>query len=31
VGGTVEKMGSRKAVEIEPLGITFEADTLAVR
>ncbi len=31
VGGTVEKMGSRKAVEVEPLGITFEADTLAVR
>jgi phosphoribosylformylglycinamidine cyclo-ligase len=31
VGGTVEKMGNRKAVEIEPLGITFEADTLAVR
>jgi phosphoribosylformylglycinamidine cyclo-ligase len=31
VGGTVVKMGARKAVEIEPLGITFEADTLAVR
>ncbi|HEV2295872.1 MAG TPA: AIR synthase related protein [Tepidisphaeraceae bacterium] len=31
VGGTVEKLGSRKAVEIEPLGITFEGDTLAVR
>ena len=31
VGGTVAKMGTRKAVEIEPLGITFEADTLAVR
>jgi len=29
--GSVEKLGSRKAVEIEPLGITFEADTLAVR
>ncbi len=31
LGGTVEKLGDRKAVEIEPLGITFEADTLAVR
>ena len=31
VGGTVEKMGTRKAVEIAPLGITFDADTLAVR
>ena len=31
VGGTVQKSGDRKAVEIEPLGITFEADTLAVR
>jgi phosphoribosylformylglycinamidine cyclo-ligase len=31
VGGTVEKMGTRKAVEIEPLGITFEAESLAVR
>jgi phosphoribosylformylglycinamidine cyclo-ligase len=31
VGGTVEKRGSRKAVEIEPLGITFEGETLQVR
>jgi phosphoribosylformylglycinamidine cyclo-ligase len=31
VGGTVEKMGARKAVVIEPLGVTFEAETLAVR
>ena len=31
VGGSVEKMGTRKAVEIAPLGITFEANTLAVR
>ncbi|MGB7160880.1 MAG: AIR synthase related protein [Tepidisphaeraceae bacterium] len=31
VGGSVEKLGGRKAVEIEPLGITFEGDTLAVR
>jgi phosphoribosylformylglycinamidine cyclo-ligase len=29
--GTVEKQGNRKAVEIEPLGITFEGETLAVR
>jgi phosphoribosylformylglycinamidine cyclo-ligase len=31
VGGRVEKQGSRKAVVIEPLGITFESDTLQVR
>jgi phosphoribosylformylglycinamidine cyclo-ligase len=31
VGGTVLKQGSRKAVEIVPLGITFEAETLRVR
>ena len=31
VGGKVYKQGSRKAVEITPLGITFEADTLQVR
>jgi phosphoribosylformylglycinamidine cyclo-ligase len=31
VGGTVHKEGSRKAVDIPPLGITFEADTLQVR
>ncbi len=31
VGGTVQKQGHRKAVEIVPLGITFEADTLNVR
>ena len=31
VGGTVEKRGPRKAVEIEPLGITFEGETLQVR
>jgi phosphoribosylformylglycinamidine cyclo-ligase len=29
--GTVLKQGSRKAVEIVPLGITFEGDTLKVR
>ena len=29
--GTVVKQGSRKAVEIEPLGITFEAESLQVR
>jgi phosphoribosylformylglycinamidine cyclo-ligase len=29
--GTVEKQGDRKAVEIAPLGITFEGDTLQVR
>lgn len=31
VGGQVRKDGNRKAVEIEPLGITFEGDTLQVR
>ncbi len=29
--GTVLKDGQRKAVELRPLGITFEADTLQVR
>jgi phosphoribosylformylglycinamidine cyclo-ligase len=31
VGGTVVKQGQRRAVEIEPLGITFEADSLHLR
>ncbi|HEX8522226.1 MAG TPA: AIR synthase-related protein [Tepidisphaeraceae bacterium] len=31
LAGTVEKAGMRKAVEIPPLDITFEADTLQVR
>jgi phosphoribosylformylglycinamidine cyclo-ligase len=31
VGGTVVKDGSRKAVEIEPLGLTFDSDSLQVR
>jgi phosphoribosylformylglycinamidine cyclo-ligase len=31
VGGTVEKEGNRKAVEIVPLGVTFEAESLQVR
>jgi phosphoribosylformylglycinamidine cyclo-ligase len=31
LGGTVVKQGARKAVEIIPLGITFEADSLKVR
>jgi phosphoribosylformylglycinamidine cyclo-ligase len=31
IGGTVQKQGTRKAVEIEPLGITFEGETLQVR
>ncbi len=31
VGGTVHDAGGRKAVEIGPLGITFEGDTLKVR
>ena len=31
VGGSVIKQGQRKAVEIVPLGITFEAETLQVR
>jgi phosphoribosylformylglycinamidine cyclo-ligase len=31
VGGTVQKDGDRKAVEIESLGITFDAESLKVR
>jgi phosphoribosylformylglycinamidine cyclo-ligase len=31
LGGTVVRDGSRKAVEIVPLGITFDAQTLQVR
>jgi phosphoribosylformylglycinamidine cyclo-ligase len=31
VGGTVVKQDNRKAVEIVPLNITFEGDTLNVR
>jgi phosphoribosylformylglycinamidine cyclo-ligase len=31
VGGTVQKQGSRKAVEIVPAGITFEGETLQLR
>jgi phosphoribosylformylglycinamidine cyclo-ligase len=31
VGGTVRKDGDRKAVEIESLGITFDAESLKVR
>ncbi|MDP9175134.1 MAG: AIR synthase-related protein [Planctomycetota bacterium] len=31
LGGAVQKEGNRKAVEILPLGITFEEDTLQVR
>jgi phosphoribosylformylglycinamidine cyclo-ligase len=31
VAGSVLKQGNRKAVEIAPLGITFEAETLQVR
>ncbi len=31
IAGTVHKEGHRKAVEIEPLGITFEGETLQVR
>jgi hypothetical protein len=31
VGGYVQKDGDRKAVEIEPLGITYEGETLRVR
>jgi phosphoribosylformylglycinamidine cyclo-ligase len=31
LGGTVVKDGARKAVEIEPLGIAFEGETLQVR
>ena len=31
IAGAVHKMGTRKAVEIVPLGITFESETLQVR
>jgi phosphoribosylformylglycinamidine cyclo-ligase len=31
VAGTVTRQGSRKAVEVEPLGIVFESSTLQVR
>ena len=31
VGGAATKQGRRRAVEVPPLGITFESDTLAVR
>ncbi len=31
IAGTVRKQGDRKAVEIVPLGITFEGETLRVR
>lgn len=31
IAGSVRKQGDRKAVEIVPLGITFEGDTLQVR
>ena len=31
IAGSVKKDGDRKAVEITPLGITFEGDTLQVR
>jgi phosphoribosylformylglycinamidine cyclo-ligase len=31
VAGVVRKQGGRKAVEIKPLGITFEGETLKVR
>jgi phosphoribosylformylglycinamidine cyclo-ligase len=31
IGGTVVKDGTRKGVEIEPLGIKFDEDTLQVR
>ena len=31
IAGSVKKDGDRKAVEIAPLGITFEGDTLQVR
>jgi phosphoribosylformylglycinamidine cyclo-ligase len=31
MGGRVERHGNRKAVEIEPLGITFDAESLQVR
>lgn len=31
LGGTVQKQGDRKAVDIVPLGITFQGETLQVR
>jgi phosphoribosylformylglycinamidine cyclo-ligase len=31
IAGTVQKLGERKAVDIVPLGITFEGETLQVR
>jgi phosphoribosylformylglycinamidine cyclo-ligase len=31
IGGHVHREGTRKAVEIVPLGITFEGETLQVR
>lgn len=31
IGGAVQKQGERKAVDIVPLGITFEGETLQVR
>jgi phosphoribosylformylglycinamidine cyclo-ligase len=31
IGGTVHKDGGRKAVEIESLGVTFDAESLKVR
>jgi phosphoribosylformylglycinamidine cyclo-ligase len=31
IGGTVIKDQNRKAVEIIPLGLTYEADTLKLR
>jgi len=31
IGGTVHRIGSRKGVDIEPLGIHFEAESLQVR
>ncbi|WP_404420664.1 AIR synthase-related protein [Nibricoccus sp. IMCC34717] len=31
IAGTVRKQGARKAVDIKPLGIVFEGDTLQVR
>jgi phosphoribosylformylglycinamidine cyclo-ligase len=31
IGGAVHRQGSRKAVEVVPLGIAFEGETLQVR
>jgi phosphoribosylformylglycinamidine cyclo-ligase len=31
IGGAVEKHGPRKAVLIEPLGLSFEGETLQIR